>query len=101
MQALLKELAELSHWHDLGVQLGVSTVSLREIEVQFAQYHGVLRCKTELFDRWLRNDADASWKKLADCLELVGEGVKALYIRKKYCPETIKPAKGIHLYVVV
>lgn len=99
---LLKELTELSNWYDLGVQLGMSTVSLKEIEVQFAQYHGVLRCKTELFDRWLRNDADASWKKLAECLEIVGEGVRALAIRKKYCPETIRPDKGIiHLYIVM
>ena len=99
MQALLKELAGLSNWYDLGLQLGLSTFSLWEIKVQSAQ--DVMYWKTKLFNHWLRNDADASWKKLADCLELVGEGVKAHYIRKKYCPETIEPAKGIHLYVVV
>lgn len=94
MKVLLGELTELTDWYNLGVQLGVSISSLKEIERQFAQYHGVLRCKTELFDRWLRNDANASWEKLAECLEMMGEGVRALAIRKRYCPETIKPEGG-------
>ena len=47
--------------------------------------HGVPRQKSAMFDRWLAQDIDVSWSKLAAALERMGEDTAASAVREKYC----------------
>ena len=57
-------------WFPLGVQLGIESAKLREIEKDHPG--DVQRCKTEVLDWWLRNSPEISWQKLAQALKAIG-----------------------------
>ena len=67
-------------WFRLGVQLGIKTAKLREIETDHPR--DVQRCKLEVLDWWLRNMPQVSWEKLANALHKIG-GYDALAQRLK------------------
>ena len=65
----------------LGVYLELPREELSQIEKQFLN-HGPKRCKTEMFDLWLRRCPNASWDQIALALEKCGEKVLAGQIHK-------------------
>ena len=76
---LLEELHQVADWYMLGVYLGLPREELSHIESQF---HGLRRCKTEMFDLWLRSSPNASWDQIALALEKCGEKVLARRIHE-------------------
>lgn len=80
---LLKELREFKEWYMLGYFLKLPTEDLKEIERQFSD-HGHMRCKTELFELWLRHNPSASWENIAVALEEIGENKLAKAIRTNH-----------------
>ena len=83
-ETLSRELTDISgqEWFDLGIQLGVTDASLRNIE---ANHKGdVQRCKTEMLRVWLQSDPTNSWKELATALERMGKKVLAQSLLEKY-----------------
>lgn len=84
MRDLLDAVRDVVDWHSLGVELKLSAADLRAIEVQYS-VHGVARQKSAMFDRWLAQDVDASWSKLAAALDRMGENKAARAVREKYC----------------
>ena len=65
-----KILKPLEHkYYELGVQLGVGTNQLKEIE---GQYQGNSRRFIEVIESWQNMSANCSWSALADGVEGVG-----------------------------
>ena len=58
-------------WFPLGLQLGIKTTKLKEIEKDCPG--DVRRCKIEVLDWWHRNTQEVSWLKLANAVEKTGE----------------------------
>ena len=57
-------------WFPLGVQLGIRSAKLREIEKDHPG--DVWCCKFKLLDWWHRNAREVSWNALAHALEKTG-----------------------------
>ena len=62
-------MSEVTHWHPLGVQLGLTPGILKCIESNYR--HDAQRCTTEVIIWWLQNEQDATWEKLAQALEAI------------------------------
>ena len=69
-QTILKQLKDVTEWHQLGIQLNVALSELRNIEQNYPR--DAERCKSEMVNIWLKQDNDASWWKLAQALYTVG-----------------------------
>ena len=72
LREIENELTEVTaaDWFSLGVQLGVRSARLKEIEMNFPV--DTQRRKTEVLDFWLRNAPEISWQKLAQAVEAMG-----------------------------
>ena len=82
VQLVIKELKTLDDWFMFGVTLGVIVSELRKIE---SAYKGSIeRCKVETIQYWLDNNADASWKEVAQALEQIDQLALAAKVKKKY-----------------
>ena len=68
-------------WRDLGIELlnEEQCTQLDIIEENHSQ--NVERCCTKMFQYWLRVDLQASWNKLIDSLEKIGENTLARKIK--------------------
>ena len=78
-------LKTLVNWHKLGVMLKISKPTLNTIQIDYAHL-STSRQRDELVDVWLHSDTQASWIKLCQALEEMGESVLAERIKSQYCP---------------
>ena len=78
---------DVTKWHDLGLQLGLSDAILESIAM-YPDIEGRLR---RMLSKWLRSDTEASWEKLADALTIIGEKVAAENIRRQFMEKTSIP----------
>ena len=69
-------------WDELGIELDIAQCDLDNIER--SKMGDVNRCKLALIDKWLSVDVFASWEKLAQALEAIGEPKIAAEIREEY-----------------
>ena len=77
---------EVTEWYQLGLQVGVTPFKLKEIESNYPQ--DAQRRKSEVLNWWLRNAPEASWEKLAQALEAMGEYTTVAYrLRNKVPPK--------------
>ena len=76
---------ELDDWILFGVGLGVPLSELRRIE---SARGTVKQCKAETIQYWLDNNADASWIKIAQTLELVDQLMLAIEVKRNYLWKT-------------
>ena len=84
LKELSNALDSVVDWHLLGVKLGLEDHELSTIEKNFHAV-GNERCKHEMLGRWLRNAKLATWKAVADALQLMGEQKVALKMLNKHC----------------
>ena len=76
-----------TRWHDLGVQLGISTKQLAIINTN---YHGnVQMCCTKMFIKWLEIDNTASWNELIKALEIMKYNALVKTIHKEILQGTV------------
>ena len=61
---------EVKRWYTLGIQLGIKTSDLKEIEKNYGS--DIERCRIEVIDYWLHNDPEATQGKLAQAVENLG-----------------------------
>lgn len=72
----------VNDWYTLGLQLGIKTHTLRDIQ----QNNGLSpdNRRQEMFDVWLRSDPNASWEKLIGALETMEYCRLARSVKTKY-----------------
>ena len=76
------ELRDVADWYQLGVQLGISTADLDQIQMNYPR--NAQQCKMKVLDLWLQNSPERSWAKLAQAVEAMGGyAVLAEELRKK------------------
>ena len=69
------------HWYDFGIQL-LENECVDKLHIIEKNHPGdVERCCTEMFIYWLQVDTEASWNKIADALEVIGQSVLAKKIK--------------------
>ena len=88
LRDIQNELGDVTDWYQLGVQLGIKTAYLDQIQMNNPR--NAQQCKTNVLDFWLRNAPECSWVKLAEAVEAMGGyAVLAEELRKKtsqgYC----------------
>ena len=82
LRDIQNELGDVTDWYQLGVQLGISTADLDQIQMNCPR--NAQQCKTKVLDLWLRNVPECSWAKLAQAVEAIGGyALLADKIRKK------------------
>ena len=86
---LVQELNEVTEWHILGNFLGLSTSVIKEID---QDCHDTASKRLAMFDKWLRNEVNPSWKKVVKGLEKMSELRLANQLKNKYCKEQEKEA---------
>ena len=79
MKEIENELSEVTDWHQLGVQLGLTTGELESIEKDHSQNK---RRKSEILICWLRNGNEVSWGALAKALKQCGYNTIAQKLRR-------------------
>lgn len=58
---------------------------MQKLEEIRQQYHGDLEmCKNKLYDMWLRQQTDPSWREIVDALEQIEENNIADKIRRMF-----------------
>lgn len=67
-------------WYDLGLQLHLSPSTLDTI----AAHPNVEDHKLMMLKKWLHQDPEASWEKLASALTLIGHKTTAVSVRNKF-----------------
>lgn len=71
IRSLSYMLTEVYNWEVLGIHLGIKMHKLEEIK---GKCQGDLEmCKNRLYDTWLRQNTDASWKEIVQALKLMEE----------------------------
>ena len=80
MKLITNELKEVSKWHQLGVQLGLTLGLLDTIESNYPR--DAERCKTEVLTWWLQNTEERSWEKIAEALDKIEYKVLAEKLRR-------------------
>ena len=70
LKRILRDTKEVRNWFSLGVQLGIETNYLKQIERNYAW--DPERCKIEVVEIWLRIDPEATWSKFAQAVEDMG-----------------------------
>ena len=73
---------EVNDWYTLGLQLGIKTHTLRDIQQNYGLSQDNRR--QEMFDVWLRSDPSASWEKLIDALDTMEYCCLARSVKTKY-----------------
>ena len=81
---LVQELNEVTEWQILGKFLGLSMSVIKEID---QDCHDTASKKLAMFDKWLRNKVNPSWKKVVEGLEKMSELGLANRLKNKYCEE--------------
>ena len=71
-------------WYDLGLQLHLSPSTLDTI----AAHPSVEDHKRMMLRKWLQQDPEASWEKLASALTLIGHKTTAANIRNQFVSST-------------
>jgi len=71
-------------WEEIGIELGIPTSAIYNIERN--KKGNVSLSTLGLVDHWLRTDVKATWEKLAQALETLGENEVGSEIREKYIP---------------
>ena len=67
LMTILNSISTLTaKWFNLGLALGLSYGTLKEIESNFPR--DALRCQTEMVMTWLQNSLQPSWRELASAL---------------------------------
>jgi hypothetical protein len=80
IRSLSHLLASVYSWENLGVKLGITMQKLQDIK---QQHQGDLEmCKNKLYDLWLRQTPDPSWRDVVSALEQVDENSLADKIRR-------------------
>jgi hypothetical protein len=64
-------LVEVMEWDQLGINLDLKPFKLKEIGKN--KPGDIAGCRLALIDLWLRSDINASWQKLTEALEKLGE----------------------------
>ena len=67
-------------WYDLGLQLHLSPSTLDTI----AAHPNVEDHKLMMLKKWLHQDPEASWEKLASALTLIGHKTTAASVRNQF-----------------
>ena len=80
LKSITNELKEVSKWHQLGVQLGLTPGLLDTIESNYPR--DTERCKTEVLTWWLQNAEQRSWEKIAEALDKMEYKVLAEKLRR-------------------
>lgn len=71
VRSLANVLSEVVNWEMFGINLGFEMHKLDEIK---ARYNGdLVMCKNRLYDMWLRQNTQASWKDVIQALQNMGE----------------------------
>ena len=92
IKLLMKYKGEVApHWSNLGTQLLEEKYANKLKIIQKDYPVDSERCCTEMFNHWLDVDTKASWNKLIDSLEQIGQNSVAEKIK-----EDIKEDKGIN-----
>ena len=86
---LVQELNEVTEWQSLGNFLGLSMSVIKEID---QDCHDTASKRLAMFDKWLRNEVNPSWKKVVKGLEKMSELRLANQLKNKYCKEQEKEA---------
>ena len=81
LKLITTALREVSKWHQLGIQLGLSPGLLHTIESNHPR--DADRCKTEVLTWWLRNAEECSWDKIAEALDKMEYKVLAVKLKRK------------------
>ena len=81
---LSSELKTVTDWHQLGINLGLPTYKLMQIE---RDHQGNERRKQEMLDLWLRRKPDAGWGDVVSALKKMDENAVAERIRQEYVRE--------------
>jgi single-stranded DNA-specific DHH superfamily exonuclease len=77
---VLKDVAG-KQWYNLGLQLRLSPSILDTIA---ADNQNSDDCKRIMLRKWLQNDPEASWEKLAAALTLIGHETTATKVRSQF-----------------
>ena len=83
VQLLFKELKEVKGWYVFGVALAIPVRKLNEIQSS-NPHDGVERWLVDMFEYWLSNNPDASWKDIIQVLEQTDQLVLAAQVKLKY-----------------
>ena len=81
---LSSELKTVTDWHQLGINLGLETHELLQIE---RDHQGNERRKLEMLNLWLQRNQKASWGDVVSALKEMEENRVAENIRQKYLSE--------------
>lgn len=82
VRILARLLESIVSWEQLGVQLGIKMNRLEAIK---GEHHGDLEmCKNKLFDVWLRQTSNPSWRDVVNALESIQENNLADKIKQKF-----------------
>ena len=71
---------QITKWIDLGLYLGLFYSDLKTIETNYPR--DAEQCLRECLAKWLTDDIEATWDKLAIAVGEVGETAVAEYISK-------------------
>ena len=89
---LSTELATITNWFKLGINLSIPKHELDKIERDFQRNDRQL---LEMLNRWLQCTPNAVWEDLVCALEQMGENRVAKNIRQKYTLEESKFYKAL------
>ena len=78
-----KAVIQCSDWHELGILLNVDYKTLEEISASKREKPSA--CKSAMLDAWLKGNANASWRQLADALKVMGNHTVSQAVEKEYC----------------
>lgn len=84
-ESLLRDLITNVHtmkWYHLGLQLDLHDFKLQEIEVDVKDNNDRLR---KMFQTWLENCVNPSWKDVVKALEKIGDKSLAAKLEKQFC----------------
>ena len=78
---VVNSIKPVTKWFELGLQLDIEHCELEKIR---NDRRDTDPCKMEMVAHWLKNDLTATWKKLCDALETIGEARVAQQIVSDY-----------------
>ena len=81
--AVLNAISKVNYWVDLGEHLGMEFYVLEEIRMDEIKF-GLGHQRSTMVHKWLSSDLEASWNKLCDALDAMGERAAAEEIREKH-----------------
>jgi len=93
IRTLTHELKDVTEWFQLGGQLGVRHDKLKQIEQDCGRE--TERCKTEMLNRWLQSDPEASWNKVVEAVQRMDRVVLAQQLQRKYIHQPSRGETGL------